>query len=351
MQFFSRISIQERVDFATNLGVMLKSGIPLDEALTALGEQSESPSLRTIIRRVQDDIENGTELSLAFEKEAPIFGKIFVNMIKAGEQSGTLQSNLQFLASLLTRSADLKREVNAAMLYPKVVFGAALLLGGGLAVFILPTLVPLFTGLNVELPFITRTLLAISVFVQQYWFFVILSFIGVFFGFMYVSRILRVQRVLHRMYIGLPLLGSLMKNYQLAFITQLFGTLLKSGLTLNDSLHIVREAVSNVCYSEALRDMKVMTERGRTLSESMKEFEHLFPKIVVSVVAIGEKSGTLVDSFNYISELYAKEVSMQAKRLPTIIEPILLVFIAFVVGFIALSIIMPIYELTGSMSR
>ncbi len=272
-------------------------------------------------------------------------------LIKAGEQSGTLQGNLQFLAQWLSRSADLRREVTAATMYPKLVFGASLLLGGGLAVFILPMLVPLFNGLDVELPLITRILLAVSLFVQHYWLVTGIGVAALITLASYSGRVMFIRRLLHGWYIRMPFLGSLLRNYQLALLTQLFGTLLRSGLSLNESVEIVSQAATNVRYQDALIAVKKATEKGTTLSESMATFPMLFPKIVLNIIAVGENSGTLVNSFDYIADFYTKEVNAQAKKLPTIIEPLLLVFIAVIVGFVALAIIMPIYELTGSISR
>jgi type IV pilus assembly protein PilC len=351
MRIFKTISIQDRVDFAKNLSILLRSGIPINEALTALADQSNSRRFKTVVGKVRDDIENGTPLSKAFAKELKIFGVIFVSMIRAGEQSGTLQGNLQFLADWLSRNADLRREVGAATLYPKMVFGAALLLGGGLSVFILPMLVPLFTGLDVELPFITKALLAISLFVQQFWLLSIVLVAGLVGLVVYSNTVKPIRSAYHLMYLKMPFLGPLMKNYQLALITQLFGTLLKSGLTLNESVDIVSQAATNVHYQTALLRIKSASEKGTPLSSSMSEFPPLFPKIAINIVSVGEQSGTLVNSFEYLSDFYTKEVNMQTKKLPTIIEPLLLVFIAGIVGFVALAIIMPIYELTGSISR
>lgn len=351
MSLFSTISIQDRVSFAKNLSIMLRSGIAINDALATLGEQSSNKRFTEILESIGQDIENGTSLSKAFSKQTKIFGVIFVSMIKAGEQSGTLQGNLQFLAEWLSRSSDLRNEVNAATLYPKLVFGASLLLGGGLAVFILPMLVPLFNGLSIKLPWITRTLLALSVFVQHFWLLTIVAVFSIYGGFKYINRIFLVRRFFHGMYLGFPLIGSLLKHYQLALITQLFSTLLKSGLSLNESVDIVSQAATNIHYTAALLKIKNSVEKGTTLSNSMIAFPNLFPKIIINIISIGEQSGTLTNSFDYLSEFYTKEVNIETKRLPTIIEPLLLVFIAVIVGFIALSIIMPIYELTGSISR
>jgi len=351
MSIITGISAQERVNFAKNLAIMLHSGIAINDALDALGQQSASGRFKRIIVKVQKDIENGTSLSSAFRKQEQAFGGIFVSLIEAGERSGTLQGNLQFLAEWLSRSADLHREVSAAMLYPKLVFGASVLLGGGLAIFILPMLVPLFSEMDVELPGITVALLAISLFVQNYWFWCALGLIAIVIMSVLLNRIHAIRRVFHSLYIRLPFFGVFLRNYQLALVTQLFGTLLKSGLSLNESIGIVAQAASNESYKKALEQIRVRTERGTSLSESLLEYPLLFPSIVRNIVAVGEQSGTLVESYVHLSDFYTKEVNMQAKKLPTIIEPLLLIFIALIVGFVALAIIMPIYELTGNISR
>lgn len=348
MKIFQGISSQDKVDFTKSLSIMLKSGISINEALGELAEQANSPRFATIITSIRTSVENGISLSQAFGKETKTFGNIFVSLIRAGESSGTLQGNLQFLADWLTRSADLKREISAATMYPKLVFGAAILLGGSLAVFILPKLVPLFTSLNVELPIITKILLAISLWVQNYWLLGVIGVVAFIAGIIYINTFHRIRKMFHSMYINMPFMGEMLKDYQRALVAQLFATLLKSGLSLNESIDIVSEAVTNIQYQESLTEIHANVVRGTTLSESMKKFDALFPNMMISIVSVGENSGTLVQSFEYMSEFYTKEVNMQAKKIPTIIEPLLLIAIAVIVGFVALAIIMPIYEITGN---
>ncbi len=194
-------------------------------------------------------------------------------------------------------------------------------------------------------------LLGVSLFVQQYWFLVLAGVLAFGALCMVLVRIRSIRRIYHALFIYLPFLGPLLKNYQLALVTQLFATLLKSGLSLNESIRIVASATTNVHYQEALLSVESSTVRGTTLSASMAQHPKLFPKLVLNIVAIGEQSGTLSQSLEHLAEFYEKDVSMQARKLPTIIEPILLIGIAGIVGFVALAIIMPIYELTGNISR
>jgi len=168
MFFFNKISSQEKVDFTKNLAVMLKSGIAINEALASSADQTKSKVFSKVIYKVKSEIEMGASLSESFAKEENVFGGVFISLLKAGEASGTLEENLSFLADWLERDHDLRQEINAATLYPKFVFTATFLLGGGLSVYILPKLVPLFDQLRVELPLTTRMLLAFSLFVSKF---------------------------------------------------------------------------------------------------------------------------------------------------------------------------------------
>ena len=268
-----------------------------------------------------------------------------------GESSGTLEENLSFLADWLERDHDLRQEIKAATLYPKFIFGATFLLGGGLSIYILPNLVPLFDQLRVELPFTTRMLLAFSLFIQKFWFLVFAGIIFLIVGFIFLNKIKSVRRFSHLLYIKMPFVKGLVMSYQLALVSQLFFTLFKSGLPISEALAITSEAATNTHYQESIQQIKDRVGKGTTLSQAMSKYSKLYPKNMIGIIATGEKSGTLDTSFDYLSEFYSKEVRNKTKKLPTTIEPVLLVFIAIVVGFVALSIISPIYELTQGLSQ
>ena len=351
MIFFNKISSQEKVDFAKNLAIMLKSGIAINEALASLADQTKSKAFSKVIYKVKREVEMGTSLSKSFAKEEKVFGRVFISMLKAGEASGTLEENLSFLANWLERDHDLRQEIETAMLYPKFVLTATFVLGGGLSVYILPKLVPLFNQLRVELPLPTRMLLAFSLFIEKFWFLVLVGIIGIIVGFVLLNKIKSVKRVFHLFYIRMPFISGLMVDYQLALISQLFLTLFKSGMAISEVLGITSEAATNIRYQESIEKMKNRIGRGTTFSQAMQDYPKLYPKNMINIVATGEKSGTLDNSFAYLSEFYSKEVKNKTRKLPTIIEPVLLVFIAIMVGFVALSIIMPIYELTRGLSQ
>jgi len=183
MFLFKKITDQEQLDFIKNLSVLVRGGVPIDEALNSLVEQTrEGSTFRKILQGVHRDVLGGTLLSEALAKEKKAFGDVTIGLLQAGEASGTLSENLSFLADWLEETKDLKKEIQAAMLYPKIILAGTILLGGALAIFILPRLVPLFIGLHVELPLATRVLLRLSLFVQDFWYIIALSFVALFFG-------------------------------------------------------------------------------------------------------------------------------------------------------------------------
>ena len=351
MGLFNKISAQEKINFAKNLGVMLKSGVTINDAIALLVDQAKSRSFKRMIHRVKGGVEKGIPLSESFAKEEDKLGGVFVGLLRAGEMSGTLEGNLLFLADWLERNDDLRQEIKAATIYPKFVLAATLLLGGALSVYILPKLVPFFSQLRVELPLPTKVLLAFSLFVEQFWYLVLLGVVASVILFLLLNRVKFIKRFLHSAYIKIPFIGNLIVYYQLAIISQLFATLLKSGFSISESIETTSRVATNIRYQESLEKIRGRLNKGTGLSGAMSEYPKLYPQNLISMVATGEKSGTLENSLMYLSEFYTKEVRRKTKKLPTFIEPILLIFMAVIIGFVALSIIMPIYELTSSIGR
>jgi len=348
---FSRISSQELVDFTKNLSAMLKSGVVVNEALSSLLKQAKSKKFRQIIQKIKSEIEAGTSLSEAFGKEEKVFGQVFISLVKAGEISGTLEKNLNYLADWLERNNDLKQQVRASLLYPKIVLAAAVIIGGGLSVLVLPRLVPLFKSLRVELPLATRILMSTSLFIEQYWYWVLLGLVAFFITLFLLNKIKLVRRFFHFIFLKMPIFGHLITDFQLALVSQLASSLFSSGLVIDETLSITSTAATNVLYQESMEQIKGRVDKGVKLSEAMKGFPNLYPPNMINVIATGEKGGTLDKSFSDLSDYYTKEVNNKVKKLPTTIEPVLLIVIGLIIAFIAISIIMPIYELTQGIEQ
>lgn len=347
--YFVKISSDEQINFSKNLAVLLGGGVTINEAVDSLADQAKPGSMKDILYRIKGRLEKGVSLSSALSEENEVFSKIFISMVRAGEMSGSLSNNLEFLAVWLERDNNLRKQINSILIYPKIVLSAVVLLGGGLAIFILPNLQPLFASLKVELPLITRIVLSTSMFIKQSYMIVLAGAFFVWLAMFLLFKLQPVKFYYHKIQVFLPYIKEFVVGYQLALFSQLMGTLLKSGISIDEALEIAYVGTTNMYYKKVIREIIDRVNKGVSLVGTMKLYGELYPVNSMSVLSVGENSGTLEESFFKISDYWTKEIVEKTKSLPTIIEPVLLVFIALAVGLIAMSVIMPIYKLTGSL--
>jgi type II secretory pathway component PulF len=344
MKLFNKISTQDKVDLIRNLSLLVKSGAPIDQSFDVLAEQN-NPVLKKVLIEGRQKIEKGIALSDVFSGN-PNFDKVFISFIKAGEESGTLSKNLDYLADWLEGKNTLEKEISSATLYPKIIVVFAAVLGSGLTIFVLPKMLPIFSTLDVSLPLTTRMLLFVSDLIVDNSVFLVLGLIVLTLLIYLLLRIRAVKTFLFKTLLRTPVVGPLMKDYQLAIIAQLIAVLLKSGTPINKILEIVSNSVSNFEYRDALDEVVVRVRKGTSLYDSVRKHPKLFPGIFASVVSVGEETGSLSESFEYLAKFFTARVKEKTAKLPTVIEPALLIAIGVFVAFIASAIIMPIYEVT-----
>lgn len=345
---FGRVSSIDKLLFIRHLAIMLRSGLSLGEALAIVGEQTSSKRFQSVIAQLIHDVSNGMTLSGAMARHARVFTSIMIGMIDIGESSGTLEENLDYIATELEKDYELRRKVRSAMLYPVIVLSATLALGVGLSIFILPRLVQLFSTFRVELPGTTAVFLRIANFLIEYGWYVLGVCVVCIIAWRVTARLGPVRRVLDIVYIHLPVFSHLIINAQLARITRVLSLLLKSGITINESLVITGKAIENSLYREQLIAAKEGVQKGQALA-TMLGNERYFPKMASRMVSVGERTGKLDESLGYLASFYEDEVDNATKNLSTILEPALLLFIGLVLGFLAVAIISPIYQFTGSL--
>jgi type IV pilus assembly protein PilC len=349
LSFQVEASVQDQINLARDLAILLRSGVTLNESIELLRNQAKSTTMKKLLAEIIEDVNRGTPLSITLQKSSIRLRGVFISMVKAGEVSGTLVNNLLFLSDWLERNLQLRQEVKSVTLYPKIVFAAAIMLGTGLAVFILPRLIPVFNGMKIELPLVTRAVLATAVFVKEYSIWIIFGVLVLFALFMAISRIKSTRRILQKVYLVTPFFGGLVRAYELALYSQLMHVLLKSGLTINEAFDIASTESTNVPYQDSFYYVKERLIKGVSLSDSISDFPKLYPGNFISIITVGEKTGTIEGSFESLAMFYNKEINTKTRNLPTVLEPILLVSIGIIVGVIALSIILPIYTLSGSL--
>lgn len=337
---------KELPEFFKNVGLMAQSGIPLNEAMEVLSAQARSATFKKFLENMRTQLEQGSSFSRALTPYREEVGDLVLNVIRAGEINGTLDANFQYLAILLDRRAELSQKLSSAMLYPEIVLTMVFFIGGGVSMFVLPKLIPLFKSLNVTLPLATQILLRFAQFLQVYGiqaFFGTILVVGIF-GFS--ASIRPIRSIYHAIALKIPFFGRLVRNYQLALFSQLFGTLFRSGLTIREALTASAEAMTNLRYQAVLFRATKRLSTGVPLASILEKEPAYFPQNVVALIAVGERSGKLEESFAYLASYYDREVEVQTKRLPVILEPVLLVMIGLVVLYVALAIISPIYEIT-----
>lgn len=331
---------------------MIKAGVPIIEALSLIRLQTKSTGKGKVYDAIIADVGNGQYLSTSLGKFKQHFGAFTINIIRIGEHAGILSSNLIYLAEELAKKQALKRKVYGALVYPAFISITTLSVTGGLTVFIFPKILPVFISLKVTLPLTTRILLAVSIFLQQWGFALILGIIVGGAAFLFIRvRIYALERFTDRLILRLPIAGPIAQGYNITNFARTLGLLLRSGVPVVEALTITRDITKNVVYREACTYIADKVLQGETISKNVARAPHLFPDMVTHMIAIGEKTGSLTDSLSYLAGMYETEVEEKTKNLSSSIEPILLVTMGVIVGLIAVSVITPIYDITKNLSH
>lgn len=348
-KLISGISYQEKLLFTKHLDTMIKAGIPIDEALVTLVDQAKSKAFKKVIEKVLKDVENGQSLSKSLGKHPNAFNEFYISLIEVGEESGTLESNLDFLAKQMTKDYSLRKKIKGALFYPALVITATIVLGTFISFFILPKLVDFFDSFDVELPPTTKVLMYIAYVMKNYGLIIMSSLAGLIVLMIVLVRLRPVKYLWHKMMIKLPLFGKLIAYGQISRFSRNLGTLIQSGVPVTRSMEITANTLSNLKFKNDLFEVTKSLTKGKNIGKTLenKKFSE-YPPIVSKMISIGEKTGKLDETLLYLGDFYEDEIDDMSKNLTTIIEPVLLIVIAAAVGFVALAIISPIYELTGS---
>jgi len=334
-----------------HLVTMIGSGLAIDESLEVLVKQVEDPYLKKVYSDIQKDVVSGKSLTEAMKRYPKIFSKMVVSIVDIGEQGGTLEQNLIFLAQYLKKQYELNRKIKGSTTYPLIIFGLTITKMVGVIFFILPKLESVFRGLA-EVPPLTLAILDFSAFLRDYWPQVLIG-LGIlyvlFFKLFLPSNAGGAFKDF--MALNVPIFKEINKKQILANFSRTLGILLQSGVPFQKALVIASDTIGNRYYKNALQKMNEMTKDGKNLFESIGSFPKLFPPTFVKLIETGEKTGNLEDNLNYLYDFYTEEVLDLSSNLTTLLEPLLLIFAGGMIGALALLIITPIYQLTGSINN
>lgn len=345
--YIGTVSVKELLFFTKNLSVMLRAGTTLSEALAVLRDQGKG-KLRLILSEVVEQVEGGHPFSESLERYPRTFSEIFVNIVKIGEESGTLEDNLGYIAEQLDKSYQLRKKIIGAMIYPAIVVIGTVVLGLGIVLFVLPKITVLFKGFDIELPLTTRILIWLSDFFQAHgWG----SAIGMIVAVIFIIWLLRrkfVKPVTHWLILQFPIIRNISIHANLASFCRTMSILLQSGVTIDEGIKICSRTVSNYHYKVFLAKTYEKVKAGDALAGSLAVKKRMFSGTDIQIIKVGEESGSLSDSLQYCASIHEREVDSITKNLSNVLEPLLLITVGLMVGFLALSIITPIYSITGS---
>lgn len=342
-----RLSFEDKMMFTKHLSAMIKAGITITEAFNIFIEQTGSKGGKKMFENILISIKNGQTLSKSLAQYPKIFSEIYINMIAVGEESGTLEQVLEYLDLQLEKEYDLKKKIKSAFIYPVVILSITLLMALGIVVFIMPKITKIFTTFKVDLPLPTKILIWLTNNIG-------LS-IGALAGFIaamiFLFKIKAVKQAWQRFALHLPIFGKILIKTYLARFSRNLHSLLQSGLTMTRAIEVVANTMGSEIYQHTVLEAKQRVEQGGSLGESFSHYPKLFPMIMVKMLMVGEKTGGMEASTGHLAELYERDVDNITKNLSTLLEPLLLVLMATVVGGLAISIILPIYQLPNIISK
>lgn len=342
-----QLSRKERLIFTKYLAVLLGSGLTVDESVKTLHAQSKG-SLKKILATLLDSLSRGDTLADGLKMYTHVFSPIYLNLVAAGEASGTLQTNIENLVDQMEKEYKLIRNVRGAMVYPMVIIVAAIGISTGIVIFILPNVTNVFSSLHIDLPLPTRILLGISAFISSNGTLSVALVIGFFVLLAILKRIPVVRPILHRMILTIPIIGKIAKRVNLARFTRPLGTMIHSGMAIDEAIPITKTVLRNDIYRKMFDVLKVEVTQGNTMTSVFEKYPTLVPPMATHMIYVGEQAGSLDAMLLYLADFYETEVDEITANLSTILEPILLIFIGLMVGGLALAVIMPIYQVIGS---
>jgi len=331
--------------FSRMLATMMSSGVPLMQAMQIIGEGHENASMQEMILAIKADVESGTSLAESLGKFPLHFDDLYVNLVNAGEQSGTLETLLHEIADYQEKTEALKSKIRKAMVYPAAILIVAFIVTAILMIFVIPQFESLFTGFGADLPGLTLFVIAVSQWFQSYWWLLFGGIIGTVLGFLAAKkRSRKLQHFLDRLLLKIPVVGMILHKGAIARFARTFSTMFKAGVPMVEAMTSVAGATGNIVFSEATLDMRDEVSTGTQLNKAMLDTE-LFPNMVVQMVAIGEESGSLDAMLSKVADFFEREVDEAVDNMTALMEPMIMAFLGIVIGTLVIAMYLPIFKL------
>ena len=340
---FSHAKAKEMVVFSRQFATMIDAGLSVLKCLDILQRQCKDPVLSQALAALRHDVNGGASLTEGMAKHPRVFSKLYVNMIRSAEAGGVLDQVLDRLATFMENEQEMRQKVRSAMMYPAVVFVVAVIVAGVMMWYILPQFGKIFVQMGIkELPASTQIMLDTASVTKQYWYLVLLAIGGAISGVVFYGRTPTGAMHLDQLKLKLPVFGDIILKVAISRFTRTFGTLISSGVPVLRALEITTDTAGNLAVAQVIARSRASVKEGEKISDPMQS-SPLFPMMVTQMIAIGEETGRLDQMLAKISDFYDTEVDATLKGLAALIEPIMIVGLGVMVGFIAISVITPIY--------
>lgn len=345
-EFLERPSSGDMAIMTRQLATLLRAGIPLFESLNALIEQVENAVLQRSLTNVREQVREGTSFAKALETHPKVFPPLYINMVRAGEASGTLESVLERLTSFMEGQAKLKGKVTSAMAYPALMALIGTVLISVLMIAVVPNVVQTFQSMDQALPWYTELLIFVSGVLGGYWYLILAALIGSIYGFRKWVSTPGGRKIWDAFTLRVPIFGSLLRMLAIARFARTLATLLSAGVPILQAMDIVRAVLGNAVLEDVISDAIGSVREGQSIAEPLKRSKR-FPPIVTHMIAVGEKSGKLEDMLENVANAYDNEVETKVQVMTSLLEPIMIILLGGAVGFIAFSILMPLIKMSS----
>lgn len=344
-----KVKLKNMVIFSRQFATMIDAGVAIVRCLDILESQAKDPALRPVITQCKKDVKGGMSLTDAFSKHPNVFSRLYINMVKAAETGGILDKILDRLATFLETEQEVRGKIKSAMIYPVLVLVFALLMVFALFMFVLPKFKEIFDSMNVELPIATRALFGISTVMRDYWYIGLIGAVGGFLAYRTYTKTEKGAWQIDMLKLKFPVIGELVQKMSISRFSRTFATLIHSGVPMMRSLEIVGETAGNRVIAHSIEAARNAIREGQKISAPLAQ-SGLFPQMVTHMIDVGEETGRLSEMLAKVSDFYDQEVENAVKSLTSLIEPCLIVVMGGLVGFIAVSIMAPIFKLISAVS-
>lgn len=347
--YIGGISVAEKSTFCRFLATMLRAGLPLPEAIEIIIEETKNMKFKKILFDISFQVRKGNSLSGVLSKYENEFSPVFLTVVKAGEESGTLEKSFDYLAKELLASHELVQKVKGALMYPMVIIAAMLANAVIMMTFVLPKISEVFTQLNVEVPTMTRIVLKFGNFVGENMFLVLGGFLCFVFLVAVIFIVNKTRMLVYGVFVKLPIVKDVVNQIDVARFSRTLSTLLRSGVPIMAALEVSSDVVSQTALKKQAKEFSKGVERGESLSEVISRGKEVFPVTLAQTIKAGEKTGSLEIVLEELADFYEREVDFSLKRLTALLEPLLMLIIGVAVGGMVIIMITPIYNIVGGL--